>query len=442
MNTETAPNILVLLLINVVLVLINAYFAAAEVALLSANEVRLKILADQGDRRARMVLATTADSTRFLATIQLVLTLVGFLNAAFAAENLSKPLGAVLQPLVGPQMGPKLALVSVTIVVALVNLIGGELVPKRIAIRHAETVSLSCVEFIRLLEACTSPLIKLISQTTSFILELTGNPPGDASDLVSTEEIKAMVDAGRDEGVVGEQERRIIHAAVELGHIPARAIMVPRVQIQYLKTSTTLEEAFQIVSENAHTRLPVCNDDLDNILGILHVKDLLRPLKGLMEQPPSIKELLRPVHYVPETKMARELLAEMKKNRLHLVIVRDEFGGTAGLVTLEDVLEELVGEIRDEYDAEEEREFRQISAHEGIFKIRASLSTVNNELDLSLPRDEAATLAGLFLEELQRPPESGDRLTIENIELTVLEDGQRVRVMQVTDSEDDHSPED
>jgi putative hemolysin len=436
MNIETEPNIVVLLLINVVLVLVNAYFAAAEVALLSANDVRLRILADQGDRRARMVLSITADSTRFLATIQLVLTLVGFLNAAFAAENLSKPLGALLQPLVGPQMGSKLALVLVTVIVALVNLIAGELVPKRIAIRHAESVSLSCVKFIRFIETCTSPLIKLISQTTTVLLELTGNPSTGSGELVSTEEIKAMVDAGRDDGVVGEQERRIIHGAVELSHIPARAIMVPRVQIQYLKTNTTLEEAFQIVSENAHTRLPVCNDDLDNILGILHVKDLIRPLKGLLEQPPSIKELLRPVHYVPETKMARELLADMKKNRLHLVVVRDEFGGTAGLVTLEDVLEELVGEIRDEYDAEEEREFRQISAHEGIFKIRASLSTVNNELDLALPRDDAATLAGLFLEELQRPPEPGDLLMIENIQLTVLEDGQRVRVMLMDEPEE------
>jgi putative hemolysin len=425
----TESNIFILLLINVVLVGINAYFAAAEVALLSVNEVKLKLLADQGDRRARRVLSTTEDSTRFLATIQLVLTLVGFLNAAFAADNLSKPVKAVLDPVLGPQLSSNIALVGVTVVVALVNLIVGELVPKRLAIRHSEAISLSCVGFIRFLQKCTAPAIKLISATTNLLLDLTGNPPGDDTELVSTAEIKAMVDAGRDDGVFGEQERRIIHGAVELGHIPARAIMVPRVQIQYLKSSTSLAEAFQIVSENAHTRLPVCDDDLDNILGVLHVKDLIRPLDGLLANPPGIKELLRPVHYVPETKMARELLAEMKKNRLHLVVVRDEFGGTAGLVTLEDVLEELVGEIRDEYDAEEEREFRRITDHEGIFKIRASLATVNNELNLGLPRDEAATLAGLFLEELQRPPEPGDRLTIESIELTVLDDGQRVRVM-------------
>ncbi len=207
--------------------------------------------------------------------------------------------------------------------------------------------------------------------------------------------------------------------------------MVPRVQIQYLKSTISLQEAYQVASDNAHTRLPVCEDDLDNIIGILHVKDLIRPWSTMLEHPPSIRELLRPVHYIPESKLATDLLAEMKKNRLHLVIVRDEFGGTAGLVTLEDVLEEIVGEIRDEYDAEEEREFRQISEHEGIFKIRASIATVNNELDVELPRDEAATLAGLFLEELQRPPEAGDTLQIDDVQLTVLEDGQRVRVILV-----------
>lgn len=441
MNTNTEPsNLVLLILINVVLILINAFFAAAEIALVSASDVRMKMMADQGNRRARMVLATTEDSTRFLATIQLVITLTGFLNGAFAAENLASPLADVLSPLLRrPEIAEKVAIVGVTVIIALVSLILGELVPKRLAIRHAESFAIVCIRPIRLLEKLTSPIVKLVSASTNFILELTGNPPDDEAESVSTEEIKAIVDAGRAGGSVGEQERRIIHGAVELSHITARAIMVPRVQIQYLKTTTSLEEAYQIVSENAHTRLPVCDEDLDNIKGILHVKDLIRPLPGLLEKPPSLQELLRPVHYVPEGKLATDLLEDMKKNRLHLVVVRDEFGGTAGLVTLEDVLEEIVGEIRDEYDAEEEREFRQISEHEGIFKLRASIATVNNELDLQLPRDEAATLAGLFLEELQRPAEPGDELKIDHVELAVLEDGQRVRVTLVERVEDEEA---
>jgi putative hemolysin len=428
MNTTDLSNVPLLILINVILIAVNAFFAAAEIALISASDVRMKMLADQGNRRARMVLRTTEDSTRYLATIQLVITLTGFLNGAFAAENLAGPLGSLLVPVFGKAIADKVALVGVTVLIALISLILGELVPKRLAIRHAEDFALFCIRPLRFLQKLTAPIVKLVSATTNFILEATGNPVEEEDEAVSAEEFKVMVDASHAGGAVGEQERRIIHGAVELSHINARAIMVPRVQIQYLKTTTTLAEAFQVVSENAHTRLPVCEDDLDNIVGILHVKDLIRTLPELLEHPPSLRELLRPVYYIPESKMATDILEEMKKNRLHLVVVRDEFGGTAGLVTLEDVLEEIVGEIRDEYDAEEEREFRQISEHEGIFKIRASIATVNNELDIDLPREDAATLAGLFLEELQRSPEPGDTLQVERVALTVLEDGQRVRV--------------
>ncbi len=428
MSSTESSNIALLILINIVLIAVNAFFAAAEIALVSASDVRMKMLVDQGDRRARMVLRTTEDSTRFLATIQLVITLTGFLNGAFAAENLAGPLGILLHPAFGERLGGQIALVGVTVIIALLSLIFGELIPKRLAIRHAEDFALACIRPIRFFEKLTSPIVRLVSATTNFILQLTGNPVEDEEDSVSPEEIKAFVDAGRAGGAVGEQERRIIHGAVELSQITARAIMVPRVQIQYLKIETSLEEAYQIVSDNAHTRLPVCDGDIDHIVGILHVKDLIRPLPGLMDNPPGVRELLRPVYFIPENKTANEILEEMKQNRLHLVVVKDEFGGTAGLVTLEDVLEEIVGEIRDEYDAEEEREFRRISEHEGIFKIRASIATVNNELAVELPREDAATLVGLFLEELQRSPEPGDELTIDQVHLVVLEDGQRVKV--------------
>jgi putative hemolysin len=430
-------NIAVLILINILLIVINAFFAAAEIALVSANEVKLKLLADQGDRRARRVLSTTRDSTAPLATIQLVLTLTGFLNSAFAAENLATPVAQVLNTWINPQLATKVALVAVTIVVAMVSLVLGELVPKRLAIRHAEEFAMFCINPLRFLQKITAPVVKFVSACTNLILKATGNPAVDDAETISTEEIKAIVDAAQAGGAMGEQERRIIHGAVELGNVTARAIMVPRVQIQYLKTTIPLEEAYQIAAENAHTRLPVCEEDLDHIVGILHVKDLIRPLPELRDRPPAIAELVRPVRYVPETQSVQELLADMKKNRLHIVIVRDEFGGTAGLVTLEDVLEEIVGEIRDEYDVEEEREFRQIGYHEGIFKIRASIATVNNELNLDLPRNEAATLAGLFLEDLQRPPIAGDTLQIEDVQLTVMEDGQRVLVSIVPTIEEE-----
>lgn len=420
-------NVAIDLGIILILIGVNAFFAAAEIALVSANPVRMKLLADEGNRPARRVLTAIEDSTRFLATIQIGITLAGFFTSATAATNLSGPLTVVLQPFVGNAAGT-VGFISVTIAIAFLSLLLGELVPKRLGIRHAEQMALASIGPIRFLGRLTSPIVKFLTACTNLLLRLTGNSLTDAEAIVSTEEIKAMVDAARAGGSMGEQERRIIHGAVELSHVTARAIMVPRVQIQYLKTTTPLEEAYQIAAENAHTRLPVCEEDLDHIVGILHVKDLIRPLAELREAPPTLSELVRPIHSVPENTSVGDLLAAMKTNRLHVMVVRDEFGGTAGLVTLEDVLEEIVGEIRDEYDAEEEREFRQTGEHEGIFKVRASLATVNNELNIELPRDEAATLAGLFLEDLHRPPEPGDSLQIDNVILTILEDGQRVRV--------------
>jgi putative hemolysin len=420
------------------LILVNAFFAAAEIALVSASDVRMKTLVDAGGKeakQARLVLRITADSTQFLATIQVGITLSSFFTSATAASELARPTELFLKPIVGDLSVP-IAFVTVTFAIAMLSLIFGELVPKRLALRFAEETALITIQPIYWLGKVSAPIIKFLSAATDGILTLMGNQPGEEEPEANIEEIKAMVDAARTGGMVGEQERRIIYGAVELSHITARAIMVPRVQIQFLKSTTTFEEATLLVSENAHTRLPVCEDGLDSIIGILHVKDLIRPPGEVGERSPDLRELIRPVRYVSEGHTASEILQDMQKSRLHLVIVQDEFGGTSGLITLEDILEEIVGEIRDEYDEEEEREFRRIAEHEGIFKIRASIATVNNELDLQLPRDDAATLVGLFLDELQRPPQPGDTVEVDRILLTILEDGQRVRVRLIETEEE------
>jgi putative hemolysin len=425
------------LAILLVLILINAFFAAAEISVVAVSDSRIRALAEGGDRRARLIENITRDSTRFLATIQVGITLASFFTSATAASQLSTPVLHLIEPWLG-SAAPSVSLILVTVVIAFVSLILGELVPKRLALRHAEEVALFSVMPISQLERLTSPIVRFLSVVTTGILRLLGTRPGEVEAVVNVEEIKALVDAARIGGAVGMQEQRIIYGAVELNNISVRAIMVPRVEIQHLKTSATLAEALKAVAETAHTRIPVCEGDLDKIVGILHVKDLIRAHADPEDPPVTVRELMRPVRFVPEAKPVADLLKEMKQSRLHLVIVTDEFGGTAGLVTLEDVLEEIVGEIRDEYDAEEEREFQRLDLHSGIFKIRASLSTVNNEMNIRLPREDAATIAGLFLDELQRNPMAGDRLEIENVELTVLEDGQRVRVGLIPAIEEDH----
>lgn len=431
-------NITVQLLVIAVLILVNAFFAAAEISVVTANETRIRSLAEQGDRRARLVDRTSKDSTRFLATIQVGITLSSFFTSASAAAQLSDPLAALLQPLMG-NAASSTSFILVTIGIAFISLIFGELVPKRLALKHPEEIALMSVQPILWLERLTSPVVKFLSLVTTSILTVLGSPPGAEDAAVNVEEIKALVNAARLGGTVGMQEQRIIYGAVELNTLTVRAIMVPRVNIQHLKTSATIDEAYRIIAETAHTRIPVCEGDLDRIVGILHVKDLIRAQTAAGEPPVTVRELVRPVRFIPEAKLVADLLREMQQSRLHLVIVTDEFGGTAGLVTLEDVLEEIVGEIRDEYDAEEEREFQRIDDRSGIFKIRASLSTVNNELHVRLPRDDAATIAGLFMEELQRVPVAGDLLEFDDVQLTVLEDGQRVRVslMDPQDGEED-----
>jgi putative hemolysin len=431
-------NITVQLLVIAVLILVNAFFAAAEISVVTANETRIRTLAEQGDRRARLVDRTSKDSTRFLATIQVGITLSSFFTSASAASQLSDPLAALLKPFMGTAASST-SFILVTIGIAFISLIFGELVPKRLALKHPEAIALMSVQPILWLERLTSPVVKFLSLITTSILTLLGSPPGAEDAAVNVEEIKALVNAARLGGTVGMQEQRIIYGAVELNTLTVRAIMVPRVNIQHLKTSATIDEAYHMIAETAHTRIPVCEGDLDRIVGILHVKDLIRAQTAAGDPPVTVRELVRPVRFIPEAKLVADLLREMQQSRLHLVIVTDEFGGTAGLVTLEDVLEEIVGEIRDEYDAEEEREFQRIDDRSGIFKIRASLSTVNNELHVRLPRDDAATIAGLFMEELQRVPVAGDVLEFDDVQLTVLEDGQRVRVSLIETQEDEDS---
>ncbi len=422
------------LLTILLLIGINAFFAAAEISVVTASATRIRTLAEEGDRRARLIETISRDSTQFLATIQVGITLAGFFTSATAASQLSAPVVKLLQPFLG-DAAASIGFIGVTILIAFISLILGELVPKRLGLRHSEAIALAAVGPIVKLQQITSPVVRFLSFVTNGLLKLLGSPPGEAENTVNVAEIKALVDAARVGGAVGLQEQRIIYGAVELGHLVVRAIMVPRVQIQYLKTSTTPAEAYQVVAETAHTRLPVCEGDLDRVVGVLHVKDLIRAEASAEDPPVTIRELLRPVRFVPETKPVADLLREMKQSRLHLVMVKDEFNGTAGLVTLEDVLEEIVGEIRDEYDADEEKEFQRIDATTGIFKVRASIATVNNELNIRLPREEAATLAGLFLEELQRSPEPGDTLTIESSRLTVLADGQRVKIEAIPEAE-------
>ena len=413
-----------------VLILVNAFFAATEIAVVSLNPLRVKTLVEQGDRRARLIQKVTKNSTQFLATIQVGITLAGFFTSATAASQLSAPLSGLLVPLIG-QSGETVGFILVTIVIAFISLVFGELVPKRVGLRNAEGIALASIGVVSWVDRLARPIVLFLSFVTNTIVRLLGGGSSDEIAAIQAEEIKALVEAARLGGTVGTQEERIIQGAVDLGDLIARAIMVPRVQIQFVPLNAPMGDALKIASQNAHTRLPVTEGGVDKVVGILHAKDLVGVSVECDENVPTIRELMRPVTFVPESQPVTTLLKQMKENRLHMVIVEDEFGGTAGLVTLEDVLEEIVGEIRDEYDAAETQAFQRIDEWSGAFKLRESIATVNHELNVHLPRDGAATLQGLFLEALDRYPEVGDRLQLEDAELEILSEGLRVKVTKV-----------
>ncbi len=417
------------------LIAVNAFFAAAEIALVSVNRARLQIYLDEGDRRARLVEKLSEDSSRFLATIQVGITFAGFFTSATAAVQLSAPVSAWLVPLIGP-IGENIAFIAVTVLVSIVSLLLGELVPKRLALASTERVALAVAYPIDWLSRIAAPIVRILSGTTNFIVRLTGvkSLTGDAG--ITLAEIKSTIDLAEESGTVGEQERRIIYGAVSLNSRPVRTLMVPRVQLVGVPAEATIAEGRAVASSSGHSRLPVYVETIDTVIGILHAKDML-VLNAEQDTQLRVREIARPVVFVPDSKIAGQLLGEMQLQRTHLMVVVDEYGGTAGVVTLEDLLEEIVGEIRDEYDAAEELEFERLEDGSGIFLARASIATVNNVLDVELPRETALTLRGLMEVVLEHAPRDGEAVEIDGFELQVLPGGQRIAVRILPEPEEE-----
>ncbi len=407
------------------LILINAFFASAEIAIVSVDRSRLQQWLDKGDPRAQAVENLSRDSTRMLATIQVGVTFASFFASAEAATGLTEPFSVMLKPLLGNYSGTA-AFILVTIVVSTISLLFGELFPKRLALTNPEPIALYLAPPLEWLSKIGAPLVTFFSVATNLLLRATGNSTGNADRSVTTDQIKNMIEIASETGEVNDQERKMLFGVVELGDLAVRTLMVPRVQMVAIEAQQTLVEARDLAGETDYTRLPVYEKDIDNIIGILHTKDLLREWRPELGTAQRVKQLVRPVSFIPESKAAADLLRDMQRDRCHMAIVCDEYGGTIGLVTLEDLLEEIVGEIRDEYDTEEEQEFKRLGDHSGIFKLHAHLAVVNNELDLELPRDDHVTVGGLLYQYLQRAPIPGDSLVVPDtdVEVTVLESRQ------------------
>jgi len=405
------------ILVIVILIGFNAYFAAAEIAILSVKEVRIRQLAEEGNRAAKTVLKLTANSSRMLATIQIGITLAGFLASASAAVSISSVLGEYLITLPIPyisRVGTAVSLVMVTLVISYFTLVFGELAPKRMALQKAESIALRVARGVDLLARVAGPVTVVLTWSTNLVVRLVGGNPNDVKDEVTEEEIKAFV---AEHGSLPAVEKEMIQSVFSFGAINVTEVMVPRIDIVALDMTDAIDTALSLFRESGFSRIPVYEEHIDSIVGVLHMKDLLftraddTPVSAVMRKP----------MIVPGQKSAINLLQEMRHDGVHMAIVTDEFGGTAGLVTMEDLVEVVIGDIRDEHDGEEEAAIIASSPNEYSIRGDVSIRTLNEDLALRLPdRADYDTLGGLVAFTLSRIPVEGDEISVGHVIIRVV----------------------
>ncbi len=412
-----------------VLILLNGIFAATEIALVTVRRSRLQQLVDEGNRGAARVQRLKQQPGRFLAVVQIGINFLGFLASAFAAVSLVDGardwfagFGA------GADLAGAIALISVTGILTIFTIIFGELVPKQIGLAHAERVSIATSPLMEVLGTIFGPLVAFLTFVTRRISRLFGADVA-VDERISAEELRLIIEQGGEQGILEAEEEQMIHAVIELGDRRVHEVMVPRIAMVSLAADASFEEAIDRVIEEGHSRIPVYEATIDEIVGILYAKDLLPFLKtGAPERPP-LRSLLRTPVFVPESMTVDDLLHEMQRRKVHLAVVLDEYGGTAGLVTIEDLLEEIVGEIQDEYD-EEEPMIVHLSADEARVDGRADVDDLEELFDTKFgleDDDQYDTVGGLIYHRIGGVPKPGDQVEVDGLTLTVEStDGRRV----------------
>jgi putative hemolysin len=434
------------ILVIILLTLLEGFFVAAEIALVSIRRSRVEQLVEEGSSGARRVRRLLDDPGRFLAVSQLGLTVIGFFASAFAAVSLTDGLTDLLRGAgLGEGTATGVALILVTVTLALFTIIFAELVPKTLALANAERVALTLAVPVDVLARALGPLIALLTGITRAIAGLLGASVTNEAQITA-EELRLIVERGGEQGVLEAEEEQMINAVIELGERRLHEVMIPRIAIVSLPARSTLEEAIDIVVDEGHSRIPVYEESIDEVIGILYAKDLLPFLKAGSEPHPEIRSMLRPPVFVPESMTVDDLLHEFQRRKVHIAIVLDEYGGTAGLVTIEDLLEEIVGEIQDEFDTEEPMVV-SISDDEARIDGRADVDDLAELFDITLgleDEDEYDTVGGLIYHRIGGVPKPGDQVQVNGLTLTVeTTDGRRVgKVLVVRERGEDHPADD
>jgi putative hemolysin len=415
------------------LILLNGFFAGSEIALISARRSRIEQLAAEGDGRAQRVAALQEDPDRFLATVQIGVTFVGTLASAVGGAASVRVLSPLLReiPVVGIRAAAEpIAIAVMVVILTYAMLIVGELVPKSLALRHAVPLAMGVAGPIDRLARSTSLLVRFLTASNRFILRLLGQKGAEERGFVSEEEVKHMLREGRAQGVFDQTEQELIHSVFEFTEASVKEVMIPRPRIQAIDVETPVDQVLAFIIETGKSRYPVYRNTLDEVLGILYDKDLFRLLAE--KKPIVLTEILRPAFFSPETAQVSRLLKQMQKRQMPMALVVDEYGGVEGLVTIEDLIEEIVGEIRDEADRGPQPVER---LRDGSYLVDASISIrdLAEQHQLQFPESpEYETLAGFILAQLQRIPRGGEIVTHEDWRLTIVDmDGRRVARVKV-----------
>lgn len=414
MDSDPDPagdSIFLQLFILILLTFINAFFSCAEMATVSANKNKIKRLSEVGNKKALLVQKLMDEPTRFLSTIQVAITLAGFFSSAFAATGLSKPVGIMLEHFNIPY-GEQISFFVITIFLSYFTLVFGELVPKRIAMQNAEKISMFAVKPILFISKIASPFIKLLTVSTNLVMKIFGSKNMVAEDIISREEIKSLVEEGQVHGVLKENEKDMINSIIEFDDTTAKEIMTPRVNIFAVNIMDPLSTYVEKLLDSKYSRIPVYEDDIDNIIGILYSKDFMKEAVRIGLENVEIKSIMNKPYLVPDSKNIYELFKELQLSKNHIAILIDEYGGFSGIVTMEDLVEEVMGDIEDEYD-DAESKLKKLDNDTFLIDGLLSIDELNNALNLDMSSENYDTISGLLIDTMGEIPSDDDDRTIE-----------------------------
>ena len=402
-----------MLVLLVVLIALNAVFACAEIAFISVNDAKIARMAGEGNKRAKRVEALNSQPAKFLATIQVAITLSGFLNSALAADNFAEPLTEWLLGLGVPiprSVLNTLAVVVITLVLSYLTLIFGELVPKRVAMRKADALALGMSGLISTLSRLCAPLVWLLSASTNGVLRLLGIDPNEADEEVSEEDIRMMVDAGGEKGAIDREEQTFIQNVFAFDDLTAGEIATHRTDVDLLWMDEDMAAWEQTIQATRHTRYPVCEDSADHIVGILNARDYFRLTDHSREA--VLASAIQPAYFVPESVKADVLFRNMRREHCSLAVVLDEYGGMSGIVTLNDLVEQLVGDLEDDTPTQKVPPVEDLG--DGVWRVQGSaeLEDVETALGLSLPEGDYDTFSGLVFDALGQVPRDGTQMEL------------------------------